>query len=74
MRMASGQVKWFSPTKGYGFITPDGGGGEVFVHYTGLADARARNLRKGDCVSFDVVEGEKGPKALNVTREDPEES
>jgi CspA family cold shock protein len=64
--MPNGRIKWFSPVKGYGFIAPDGGGADVFVHFTSLVVREKETLSKGDRVAFDVVEGEKGPKALNV--------
>lgn len=73
--MASGHIKWFSPAKGYGFITPVGGEEDIFLHYTGLIDPGKRDLKKGDMVEFDIVEGEKGPKALNVSKcEDAEKA
>jgi CspA family cold shock protein len=62
--MASGTVKWFSDRKGYGFITPDEGGKDLFVHQTGLADRRP--LAEGARVSFDAEAGTKGPQAVNV--------
>lgn len=63
--MTLGRIKWFSPVKGYGFITlPDGG--EVFLHYTGLAAGQERRLFPDDKVEFEVVAGEKGTKAVNV--------
>jgi CspA family cold shock protein len=64
--MPEGRIKWFSPVKGYGFIAPDEGGADVFVHYTALIDGESRPLSKGDRVSFEMADGEKGPKALNV--------
>jgi len=57
-----GTVKWFTSTKGFGFITPSDGGNDVFVHKTDAPDS----LRERDRVEFDVGEGEKGPKATNV--------
>ena len=61
--MAEGTVKWFNDSKGFGFITPDDGGKDVFVHVNGLKDS----ITEGDSVSFDVVEGRKGLNAVNVT-------
>jgi CspA family cold shock protein len=65
--MATGTVKWFSDEKGYGFITPDEGEADLFVHRTGLAD-RGSVLADGERVNFDTEEGQKGPKAINVQR------
>jgi CspA family cold shock protein len=64
--MASGTVKWFSDQKGYGFITPDDGGKDVFVHQTGLAGDGYGSLADGARVSFDEEAGPKGLKAVNV--------
>ena len=64
--MANGTVKWFSDQKGYGFITPDAGGKDVFVHQTGLAGDGHRSLAEGARVSFDAEDGPKGPQAVNV--------
>ncbi len=64
--MASGTVKWFSDQKGYGFITPDEGGKDVFVHQTGLLGDGYRSLAEGTRVSFDAEVGPKGPQAVNV--------
>ena len=57
-----GTVKFFNETKGFGFITPNNGGNEIFVHSSGLID----NIRENNTVSFDVEEGRKGPNAVNV--------
>ncbi len=65
--MPVGAIKWFSRTKGYGFITRQDGV-DVFVHFTGLADSQDRHFDPGDAVAFDEVAGEKGPKAVNVRR------
>ena len=67
--MATGVVKWFSPEKGYGFITKDDGG-DVFVHYSAIGGEGFRSLREGDRVEFEVAQGEKGPQAANVSRVD----
>jgi CspA family cold shock protein len=61
--MSNGTVKFFNTTKGFGFITPDDGGKDVFVHQSALSD----ELNEGDKVSFDIEEGEKGLNALNVS-------
>jgi len=60
--MDNGTVKFFNEAKGFGFITPDDGGKDVFVHVNGLND----DIREGDKVSYDVEEGRKGPNAVNV--------
>ncbi len=60
--MANGTVKWFNPTKGYGFIQPDEGGKDVFVHITALEKAGLRTLNEGQRVSFDIA-NEKGKEA-----------
>jgi CspA family cold shock protein len=64
--MATGTVKWFSDEKGFGFITPDEGGKDLFVHHTGIGGSGFRSLSEGAKVSFDAEEGDKGPKAVNV--------
>lgn len=61
-----GKVKWFSPLKGYGFIQPDGGGAEVFVHYSSIAGEGYRNLEPDTVVTFDLVDKGRGPQAQNV--------
>jgi len=61
-----GTVKFFNATKGFGFITPEGGGKDVFVHATALEDAGMRTLSEGDRVSFDVQQDAKGAKAINL--------
>jgi cold shock protein len=65
--MATGTVKWFSADKGFGFITPDNGTDDVFVHHSAINASGYRELREGAKVSFEVETGEKGPKATNVT-------
>jgi len=64
--MPIGKVKWFNNQKGYGFITPDGGGRDLFVHHTAIKMDGFRTLTEGQAVEFDVQEDAKGPKALNV--------
>jgi CspA family cold shock protein len=66
--MANGTVKWFNESKGFGFITQDDGGADVFAHYSEIQGEGFKNLAEGDAVSFDVVEGEKGPKATNIVK------
>ena len=64
--MATGTVKWFNSDKGYGFITQDGGGADVFVHYTAITTSGYRELAEGQKVEFDITQGQKGPQAENV--------
>ena len=61
--MATGTVKWFNPTKGYGFIEVDGGMGDVFVHISAVEKAGFNSLDEGAKVSFDVIEGREGKKS-----------
>ena len=65
--MATGTVKWFNDAKGYGFITPDGGGDDLFVHHTGIAGNGYKSLAEGAKVEFEATQGPKGPQATNVT-------
>ena len=65
--MLHGTVKWFSSEKGYGFITPDEGGEDVFVHHTGIAGTGFKSLTEGDKVSYEVSQGKKGAQAENVS-------
>ena len=64
--MVIGTVKWVDQKKGYGFISAGETGSDIFVHYTGFGDSELRTLNEGDEVSFDIVEGEKGPRADKV--------
>ena len=64
--MATGTVKWFNDDKGFGFITPDDGGKDLFVHFSGIATDGFRSLREGAHVSYEAEAGDKGPKAVNV--------
>ncbi|HYJ78262.1 MAG TPA: cold-shock protein [Longimicrobiaceae bacterium] len=64
----TGTVKWFNEAKGFGFITPEGGGKDCFVHYSGIAGSGFRTLAEGEQVEYDLVDGEKGPAAENVAR------
>jgi CspA family cold shock protein len=64
--MATGTVKWFSDDKGYGFITPDDSGKELFVHHSAIQGGCFRSLREGAKVSYDSEQGPKGPAAANV--------
>jgi cold shock protein len=68
-RMApEGTVKWFSDEKGYGFIRPDDGSEDVFVHHTGITGEGFKSLEEGDKVTYEVTQGRKGLQAENVTR------
>ena len=66
--MAKGQVKWFSNQKGYGFITPEAGGNDVFVHHSAIQGDGYKTLEEGQQVEFEVEKGPKGEQAKNVTK------
>jgi CspA family cold shock protein len=65
--MATGTVKWFDEKKGYGFIAPEGGDKDVFVHHSQIAGDGFKTLQEGAKVEFETREGQKGPEATNVT-------
>ncbi|MFI6084324.1 cold-shock protein [Streptomyces sp. NPDC051217] len=64
--MASGTVKWFNAAKGFGFIEQDGGGADVFAHFSNITAQGFRELLEGQKVTFDIVTGQKGPTAENI--------
>ena len=66
--MATGTVKWFNTTKGFGFIMPQEGGKDVFVHFSAIEASGFRSLAEGDVVEFEIVEGPKGLQAANVKK------
>ncbi|WP_434355594.1 cold-shock protein [Parasalinivibrio latis] len=67
MAKSTGLVKWFNEEKGFGFITQDNGGADVFVHFRSIVSDGFKTLSEGQKVSFDVEQGQKGPQAANVT-------
>ena len=64
--MPSGTVKWFNAEKGYGFIAPDGGGNDVFVHFSAIQASGYRSLEEGQKVEFEITQGQKGAAAADV--------
>ena len=66
--MAQGTVKWFSDEKGYGFISPDEGGDDLFVHHSGIVGNGFKSLEEGNKVSYEATQGKKGMQADNVSR------
>jgi CspA family cold shock protein len=66
--MAQGTVKWFSQEKGYGFIIPDEGGEDLFVHFSAIAGSGFKSLHEWEKVSYEVGQGQKGPQAQNVSK------
>ena len=66
--MTQGTIKWFSDQKGYGFITPEGGKKDVFVHFSALQGEGFKTLAEGQMVSFDITQGPKGEQATNVVK------
>lgn len=66
--MPTGTVKWFNDKKGYGFIQPDGGGEDIFVHHTSIMSEGFRTLAEQERVQFEVVKGPKGQQATNVSK------
>ncbi len=64
--MATGTVKWFNDSKGFGFITPDDGGDDLFAHFSAIVDTGYKSLKEGQRVTFDVTDGPKGKQASNI--------
>ena len=64
--MSEGTVKWFNADKGYGFVTPESGGEDLFVHFSAIQSSGFKSLDEGQRVSFEVTQGQKGPQASNV--------
>ena len=64
--MATGKVEWFNDAKGFGFITPDDGGKDLFAHHSSIQGSGFKSLKENQAVQFDVVQGPKGPAASNI--------
>ncbi|MEO8487368.1 MAG: cold-shock protein [Betaproteobacteria bacterium] len=68
--MATGTVKWFNDAKGFGFVTPEDGGKDLFAHFSAIQETGFKTLKEGQKVTFDVVSGPKGPQASNIRSAD----
>lgn len=66
--MATGTVKWFNDSKGFGFITPDEGGDDLFAHFSAIVDSGYKSLKENEKVTFDVTDGPKGKQASNIQK------
>jgi CspA family cold shock protein len=66
--METGTVKWFYDSKGFGFITPDDGGDDLFAHFSAIVDTGYKSLKEGQRVTFDVTDGPKGKQASNINK------
>ena len=66
--MALGTVKWFNDSKGFGFITPDDGGDDLFAHFSAIVEAGYKSLKEGQRVSFDVADDPKGKQSSNIQK------